>query len=185
MAESLIRGRYLLQKTDPPDTIRLLEEGTLFQRDGLILEVGPYSELKRRHPAAPEIGSTRHLVMPGMVDAHHHGGLSNWLLGCADSSLELWFSEMWARRDLDPFLDTLWGCLQLMRSGVTTVMHNYVRWIPPAGDALAADAEKILRAYAEAGVRVAFSVAMKERHRVVYGEESVARGPTGVPARLG
>jgi hypothetical protein len=68
MAESLIRGRYLLQKTDPPDTIRLLEEGTLFQRDGLILEVGPYSELKRRHPAAPEIGSTRHLVIPSGDD---------------------------------------------------------------------------------------------------------------------
>jgi len=41
---------------------------------------------------------------------------------------------MWARRDLDPYLDALWGAKRLMRAGVTTVMHNYVRWIPPAGD---------------------------------------------------
>jgi cytosine/adenosine deaminase-related metal-dependent hydrolase len=184
MPESLIRGRYLLQDADPD--VHLIEDGALFQRDGLVLEVGPYVELRRRHPSVEELGSPRHLVMPGLVNAHHHGGLSSWLLGCADGPLELWLAEMWARRDVDPYLDTLWSAWRLMRAGVTTVMHNYVRWILPAGEALAADADRILRAHGEAGLRAAFSIGMRDRHRVVYGDETefLASLPPGLAAAL-
>ncbi len=186
MPASLIRGRYIVLKTSPPDRVDMLENGALLQRDGLIVEVGAHADLAARHPDVPEIGSSRHLVMPGLVNSHHHGGLSNCLLGCGDAPLELWLSEMWARRDVDPYLDALWGCLLLLRSGVTTVMHNHVRWIPPAGRALADDAERILRAYADAGLRVAFSIAMKERRRVVYADDEtfLASLPAALASRL-
>ncbi|PYM06695.1 MAG: amidohydrolase [Candidatus Rokuibacteriota bacterium] len=185
-SESLIRGRYLLQKSEPPETTHLVDDAAVFQRDGVIVEVGPYAELRARHPETRELGSRHHLVMPGLVNAHHHGGLSNRLLGCADGPLELWLSEMWARRDVDPYLDTLWGCLHFLRSGVTTVMHNYVRWVPPAADTLAASAGGILRAYAEAGLRVAFSVAMRDQRRIVYTDDEVflASLPSALAWRL-
>jgi cytosine/adenosine deaminase-related metal-dependent hydrolase len=148
----------------------VIDDGALFQRDGIILEVGRYRDLRARHPVTLELGSERHLVAPGLVNAHHHGGLSSGLLGCADGPLELWLSEMWARRTVDPYLDTLWGCLQLLHSGVTTVMHNYVRWIPHSAEALAADTGHVLRAYSDAGLRVAFSIGLKERRHVVYDD---------------
>ena len=62
------------------------------------------------------MGSAQHLVMPGLVNAHHHIGVTHPLGGCMDGSLELWLSEVWARRDVDPYLDTLWGATQLLRS---------------------------------------------------------------------
>jgi cytosine/adenosine deaminase-related metal-dependent hydrolase len=50
-------------------------------------------------------------------------------------------------------------------------MHNLARWIPPSGDVLLDDADKVFRAYADAGMRVGFSVAMKEQNRIVYGPD--------------
>ena len=99
-----------------------------------------------------------------------------------DGSLELWLSEVWARRDVDPYLDTLWGATQLLRSGVTTVMHNVVRWIVPSGDSLLSVSDAVLRGYREAGMRVAYSVGMKQHNLVAYGsDEDFLRG---LPATL-
>jgi cytosine/adenosine deaminase-related metal-dependent hydrolase len=171
MPASLIRGRHVLCRVTGPDGVEMLEDGALLQRDGEIVEIGPADGLRRRHPDVPEIGSRDHLVIPGLVNAHHHVGVAHPLLGCLDGPLELWLAEVWARRDVDPYLDTLWGAALLLRSGVTTVMHNLVRWIPPAGEALLEDTDRILRGYREAGLRVAYSVAMKEQNRIVYGDD--------------
>ena len=120
--------------------------------------------------------------MPGLVNAHHHLGVSHPIAGCMDGSLELWLSEVWARRDVDPYLDTLWGATQLLRSGVTTVMHNVVRWIVPSGDSLLSVSDAVLRGYREAGMRVAYSVGMKQHNLVAYGsDEDFLRG---LPATL-
>jgi cytosine/adenosine deaminase-related metal-dependent hydrolase len=174
---SLIRGRHVVCRATGPDAVEVLEDGALLQRDGAIAAVGSYDELRRRHADVPEVGSREHLVMPGLVNAHHHVGVTHPLVGCLDGPLELWLSEVWARRDVDPYLDTLWGAVQLLRSGVTTVMHNLVRWMPPAGDALLETSAEILRGYREAGLRVAYSVGMKEHNRIVYGDdEAFLRG---------
>lgn len=182
MTESLIHGRYVVCGVAGPDEVRMIEDGAIFQRDGEIVEIGDGAELRRRHPGVPEMGSRDHLVMPGLVNAHHHVGVASTLLGCGDGPLELWLTEMLGRRDVDSYLDTLWGSMLLLRSGVTTVMHNVVRWIPPPGEPLLEDSRQILTAYAEAGVRVAYSVAMKEVNRIVYGDdETFVRG---LPAAL-
>lgn len=182
MSELLIRGRYVVCRVTGPDDVDMIEDGAILQRDGEIVESGPADVLRRRYPAVPEIGSRDHLVMPGLVNAHHHVGVASTLLGCVDGPLELWLTEMLARRDVDSYLDTLWGSILLLRSGVTTVMHNVVRWIPPPGDPLLNDTRQILTAYAEAGVRVAYSVAMKEVNRVVYGDDEMF--VRGLPAAL-
>lgn len=176
MSASLIRGRYVVCRATGPDAIEMIEDGALVQRDGEIVEIGPAAALRHRYPDLPEIGSRDHLVLPGLVNAHHHVGVASTLLGCLDGPLELWLTEMFARRDVDPYLDTLWGSMLLLRSGVTTVMHNVVRWIPPAGNALLQDTERILAAYRAAGLRVAYSVAMKEQNRVVYGDDKAFLG---------
>lgn len=191
MASSLIRGRHLVRRVTGPDTADVLDDGALLQRDGVIVEVGAYAELRAKHPGEPEVGSRHHLVLPAFVNAHHHAGLSAGLTGCLDGTLELWLHEMWARRDADPYLDALYSALHLMRSGVGTTIVNLTRWIPPAGDAVLRDAEQVIRGYRDAGMRVAFSIAFKERNRIVYGEdEAFARSLPGplrqlLEARLG
>ena len=171
MSTSLIRGRYLVCRATGRDAVEMFEDAALFQREGEIVEIGPYDALKARHPDAAEIGTRDHLVMPGLVNAHHHIGVTHPIAGCLDGPLELWLTEVWARRDVDPYLDTLWGACQLLRSGVTTVMHNVVRWIVPAGDALLGVSERILAAYREAGMRVAYSIGMKEHNVIAYGDD--------------
>ena len=187
MNTSLIRGRYVITRVAGPDTAEVIDDAAILQRDGEIVEIGPAAGVRARHPDVPEIGSRDHLVIPGLVNAHHHVGVASTLLGCLDGPLELWLTEMFARRDVDPYLDTLWGAMLLLRSGVTTVMHNVVRWIPPAGDPLLRDTERILTAYGEAGLRVAYSVAMKEQNRVVYGDDTKFLGslPSPIADALG
>ena len=158
------------------------EDAALFQRDGEIVDLGSYASLKSRYADVPEVGGPAHLVMPGLVNAHHHIGVTHPLAGCMDGPLELWLSEVWARRDVDPYLDTLWGATQLLRSGVTTVMHNVVRWIVPSSDNLLGVSDAILRGYQKAGMRVAYSIGMKEHNLVTYGsDEAFLRG---LPATL-
>lgn len=171
MPSSLVRGRYIFGRAAGATAVGVLQDAAVFQRDGEILEIGRYAELRARHPQVPEIGSDHHFVIPGMVNAHHHGNFSTCQTGCADGPLELWLSDMWARRDMDLYLDALVCCVQLLESGVTTVMHNHVRWIPPAGRSLSADANRILQAYKDAGMRVAFSIGMKEQNRIVYADD--------------
>lgn len=182
MSASLIRGRYILTRAQGRDSIEMFEDAALFQRDGEIVEIGVYTDLKSRYPDVPELGTSQHLVMPGLVNAHHHLGVSHPIAGCMDGSLELWLSEVWARRDVDPYLDTLWGATQLLRSGVTTVMHNVVRWVVPSGDGLLGVSDAILRGYQKAGMRAAYSISMKEHNLVTYGsDEDFLRG---LPATL-
>lgn len=182
MSSSLIRGRYILTRAKDRHSIEMLEDAALLQRDGEIVDMGPYRTLKPRYADAPEVGSQAHLVMPGLVNAHHHIGVTHPVAGCMDGPLELWLAEVWARRDVEPYLDTLWGATQLLRSGVTTVMHNVVRWIVPSGDNLLEVSDAILRGYRKAGMRVAYSVGMKEHNLVTYGsDEQFLRG---LPATL-
>ena len=177
MPASLIRGRYILTRAKDRHSIEVLEDAAILQRDGEIVALGSHAELKAANPDLPELGSQGHLVMPGLVNAHHHIGVSHSTAGCMDGPLELWLAEVWARRDVDPYLDTLWGATQLLRSGVTTVMHNVVRWIVPGGEHLVGASEAILRGYREAGMRVAYSIGMKEHNLVVYGsDEQFLRG---------
>jgi len=175
MGSSLIHGRYLLCRATGRDAVEMFDDAALFQREGEIVEIGSYETLKMRHPDVPEVGTREHLVMPGLVNAHHHVGVTHPLAGCMDGPLELWLSEVWARRDVDPYLDTLWGAVQLLRSGVTTVMHNVVRWIVPAGDALLGVSDRILQGYREAGMRVAYSIGMKEQNLITYGDDAGER----------
>jgi cytosine/adenosine deaminase-related metal-dependent hydrolase len=183
MAASLVRGKYILCKANGTHDVEIIQDAGLFQRDGEILEIGRYDDLKLRRPEVPEVGSGHHLILPGLVNAHHHGTLPLSLTGCPDLPLELWLSTRWAQRDIDPYLATLYCCMELMESGVTTVMHNHVRWIPPAGRSLVEEANRVIQAYKDAGMRVAFSIAMKDQDRIAYGDD--ASFLSSLPAPLG
>ena len=86
MATSIVRGRYLIARPD-----HVIDDGALFQRDGVIEETGRFDDLRQRRDADEVIGGPDYVVMPGLVNAHHHGrGTGAFLGGLTDDALERW-----------------------------------------------------------------------------------------------
>jgi guanine deaminase len=96
MTTLLLRGR-LLSFTRAPTSIddhgsyRYIEDGGLVVKDGLIADIGDYSEVSKRAPEGVDEKDHRpHLIVPGFIDMHLHfpqmqvigsyaGNLLEWL----------------------------------------------------------------------------------------------------------
>ena len=144
MASSLVRGKYVVCGGEGGGDSRVIEDGAVYQRDGEIVEVGTYQDVRSRYDPDEEIGSSRFMVVPGLVNAHHHVGLTPFQLGALDAPLESWIIARWAIRDVDPYLDTLYCAMQMIESGITTVMHNHMTARLPAGEGLYESASRIV-----------------------------------------
>ena len=83
MSTSIIRGKYLISRAgESEDTSLVIADGVVFQRDGLIVDVGSYQSLRSRYEADHYLGGPEYLVIPGLVNAHHHGrGVSTLQMG--------------------------------------------------------------------------------------------------------
>ena len=178
----LVRARWLLAGIDAMGRPELLEDGAVAHADGRILAVGTHAELVAAHPQARVRHFSHHVLMPGLVNAHHHLGLTPLQMGSPDLPLELWFASRLAGRDLDLELDTLYSAFELIASGVTCVQHLQPRI---AGDTaqMFAGASAVLSAYQRVGLRVSYSLGVREQNRLVYEDDAAfcAR----LPAALG
>src|ERR1700733_2506182 len=87
---SLVRGRHILLRALDDETVEILDDGGILQVDGQIQEVCPFAELASRHQDATVVGSPDHIVVPGLVNAHHHIGMTPVKLGSPDMPLGLW-----------------------------------------------------------------------------------------------
>jgi cytosine/adenosine deaminase-related metal-dependent hydrolase len=169
MATTLVRGRHVLVRAELDGTSRLLSNGAVAHENGVVTDVGAFNDLRRRYPDARVIGNGRQFLIPGLVNAHHHGrGVTGFQMGQPDGPLELWIQRGMGRRPLDPRLMTLYTIMQMIRSGTTTVMFNQSSG--PA-DGTIPEAAATLDAFVEAGMRVAFSVAFRNQCTVVYGDD--------------
>lgn len=164
----LLRGRYLL--TDA----RLKGEGLI--RDGGMLtagdrvaEVGLFADLARRYPQARVIGDGGQLLLPGLADAHCHGrGLSPIQKGVPTDFLENALFDWAAMPVLPPELTAALCALRHIRSGCTLLHHN---GFDDDGPAALQRAEAAIRTYLAAGIRLAFSPAIRDESRLALDEE--------------
>ena len=163
----------------------VIDNGAVAVEDGGIVEVGHVDGLRRKYPSAELIGSDRHVVIPGLINAHHHVGLTPFQLGVLDLPLESWIIARWAIRDVDPYLDTLWCAIQMIESGITTVQHNHMASRLPPGVDLFDAASEILSAYDDSGMRVAFSLSTRNQNHLVYEDDSrfLSSLPSGLATR--
>ena len=170
MATSMVRGKYVICEAGTGESgSRVITDGAVFQRDGVIEAVGPYDDLKATQQADQEVGGPGFVVMPGLVNAHHHGrGVSTFQMGSTDGCLETWILSGWGRRPHDHYLMTLYTAVQMIESGTTTVMYNHPQ-TPASG--LEDDLNQVLRGFAAAGMRTAFSVYSRTQNRVVYEDD--------------
>jgi cytosine/adenosine deaminase-related metal-dependent hydrolase len=178
---SLVRGRHILLRALDDETVDILDDGGILQVDGQIQEVGPFAELASRHQDATVVGSPDHIVVPGLVNAHHHIGMTPVQLGSPDMPLELWLTHHLRHRDVDPYLDTLYSAFELVASGVTAVQH-LGGMKPGPVRAWPANASEIIKAYVDLGMRVSFAFCNRDQHRLVYGDDAsfVASLPEGL-----
>ena len=164
-ATTLVRGRYVLTRVEHDGVARLLTNAAVaVAAHGAISEVGAYDDLRSRHPDADVIGDGSQFILPGLVNAHHHGrGVSYLQLGQPDGALETWLNLAWGRKPMDSYLMGLYTLMQQLRSGTTAVMFNQ------AGPL--SEAEGTLTAFREVGVRTAFSIGFRSQCFLVYGDD--------------
>ncbi|MCU0906092.1 MAG: amidohydrolase family protein [Rhodobacteraceae bacterium] len=184
MTETLITADRILTGVAPDGQAMILEDAAILVAGDRIVAIDDAATLRRLHPRATERGGRGRVAMPGLVNGHHHVGVTPFQLGAADQPLELWFAERLVMRDVDPRLDTLFSAFEMVASGVTTVQHLHSR-APGDAEAVVARAGAILGAYAELGMRVSYSFALRDQNRMIYAADAAfidmlppdARGP--------
>ena len=132
------------------DARREIKDGALFVRDNVIEQVAPSSEIGSV-PADRVLDLCGHIVMPGMVNTHHHMYQTLTRVMVQDDELFVWLTTLypiWARLDDEAiYVSARVAMAELIQSGCTTSSdHLYV--LP--NDATI-DAE--IRAAREVGIR--------------------------------
>ena len=129
MPTLLIKNATVLVTMD--DRQLEIPAGGLFVRDGFIEQVGPTSELPRS--ADEELDLTGHLLLPGLVNTHHHfyQTLTRAVPAAQDANLFNWLKTLypiWARLTPDDiFISTQTALAELALSGCTTASdHLYL-----------------------------------------------------------
>ena len=186
MSSSLIRGKYVICKVTGPDSAEVVSDGAVYQKDGVIVEVGKYDDLRGRYPGEEVIGSSRYVVMPGLVNDHFHVGLTPLQLGTLDMPLGIrGFARMGAKY-IDPYLDQLYGAIQMIETGTTTVqaMHGGGQAPETVGMSMA---DAAIKGYMESGMRVSYAPIASDESALISGgsvEEFAATLPADLSGRF-
>ena len=69
MSSVLIRGKYVICKITGSIDPLIMEDGAVYQTDGVIAYIGKYSKLSARHTDAEIISSSNHLIIPSLINA--------------------------------------------------------------------------------------------------------------------
>ena len=154
MTTLLIKNAYIVTMDDHQ---REIPEGGLFIRDGIIEQVGFEADLPK---VADEILDLKgHVVLPGLVNTHHHfyQTLTRAVPAAQDANLFNWLKTLypiWARLNADDiFISTQTALAELALSGCTTASDHL--YLFPNGskldDEIAAASEIGLRLQASRG----------------------------------
>src|SRR4030065_331993 len=155
MTTLLVRHAMLLISMD--DQRREIPEGGFFARDGIIEQVGPTVALPS---VADEVLDLHdHIVLPGLVNTHHHfyQTLTRAVPAAQNANLFNWLKTLypiWARLNPDDiFTSTQTALAELALSGCTTASDHL--YLFPNGarldDEIAAAREVGLRLHASRG----------------------------------
>lgn len=170
MTDVLICGDVVLERFEGDRPV-LHDNAAILIRDGVVTDIGPAADMAARHTEADRHGGPGHVVIPGLVNGHHHVGLTPFQLGAPDMPLELWFAARLGLRAVSPRLDTLYSAFEMLASGVTCVQHLHSR-APGGLEGLEHASAEILRAYDDIGMRVSFSMALRDQNRLVYEDDT-------------
>ena len=163
---TIVRAGQLVAAHDQP----ALPNGAVAVTGETIEAVGTYDELAGRYPGAKVLGGEQFLLIPGLVNGHSHGrGLSDFQRGASDNTLETWLLDTRKYLPVSTYDDVAFSAARLLKSGVTTTMHNHIVRAPEGYEA---EFEEALRAYGDAGIRVQFNPAIRNANPFIYGDNA-------------
>ncbi len=161
---TILRAGVLVTAYDQP----AISQGAVAVSGERIEAVGSYGELSKRYPHAKTIGGESFLLIPGLINGHGHGrGLTDFQRGALDNTLESWLLDTRKYLPVSPYDDIALSAARLLRSGVTTTMHNHVLTDPAA---FQDEFEQGLRAYNDAGIRVQLNPGVRNANPFIYGD---------------
>lgn len=126
--------------------------------DGRFTAVGPLETLRAAHPGVTEVDAPNRLLMPGLVDAHHHLTQSFGTAYAFGEPSEI-FRRVWvplesALTEEELYVSAQLAALEALRGGFTTVADAGTR--SPHGPAAVAEATQ------DMGVRCVLAVACSD-----------------------
>jgi 5-methylthioadenosine/S-adenosylhomocysteine deaminase len=158
----LVRGRYVITDADAP----AIDDGAVLIEGDRVVATGRFGDLAARAPGARRLGSLAHMVIPGLINSHSHGrGVTAFQLGVLDDQLELWILDRRAQRPVSAYWDALLSSVNLLESGVTSILHNQVTRNPAAYEA---ELEQTFAAFQLSGHRVAFAPEIRWQKNFIY-----------------
>ncbi|MDE0369403.1 MAG: amidohydrolase [bacterium] len=123
----LVRGGYILTSSTP----EMIEDGAVRISGDLIDEVGPWNELRRRHPDDKVHGDQHSIITPGFINTHGH--FSEALFTGIAEDFTLW---EWIEAVINPtaphhdyemaYVGTLLAGIQMLRTGITVASDMFV-----------------------------------------------------------
>ena len=127
MSTILIKNASMLVTMD--DQRREIADGALFLRSNVIEQVGKTADLP--NTADRIIDLSGHIIMPGLINTHHHLYQSLTRVIAQDADLFTWLTTLypiWARlNDEAIYISTITGLAELALSGCTTSSdHLYI-----------------------------------------------------------
>ncbi len=128
---------------------KIIRDGAVVVEDDRIVFVGKRDEAKRKYHSDTVIKAHRHVIIPGLVNAHNH--LFQSILKNIGIDMEL---VTWLRTSIHPTLASFtdedfyvaakWGLIENIKSGVTSIIENHYG---PRGH------EAVIKALIESGLR--------------------------------
>ncbi|MGV8830786.1 MAG: amidohydrolase family protein [Devosia sp.] len=169
--DCLITAGAMLCGVSENGKFTVLTDEAILVVGGNIAEIGPAEALRQRYPDLPRHGGPGMIAMPGMVNGHHHSGITPLMHGVPFAPLEFWLPRFRAQRRVPLRLDTLYSAIEMLESGTTTVhhIHGGVSGAPENWDRTADD---VLSAYGEIGMRAGFSFMIRDRNRLTYEDDA-------------
>lgn len=162
----IVRAGTMVCAHDQPP----IADGAVAVAGNTIAAVGTFAELSRRFPHAAAVGGDGDLLIPGLINGHGHGrGLTDFQRGGLDNTLESWLFDTRKYLPVAVYDDLAFSAVRLLKAGVTTSMHNHLLQ-DPAG--FEREFDEGLRAYRDAGQRVQFNPAVRDRNPFIYGDNA-------------
>ena len=123
----LIRGGYVLTSSTP----EMIEDGAVRIVGELIDEVGPWTDLRTRHPDDEVHGDRHSIITPGFINTHGH--FSEALFTGIAEDFTLW---EWIEAVINPtaphhdyemaYVGTLLAGIQMLQTGITVASDMFV-----------------------------------------------------------